>query len=133
MFSIRALNDEDYDNLLGWWKYFRFPAPAKDCLPNEGRGGFMVTKDGIDICAGFLYLTNSKLAWLEFIVSNPDYRDKDRAEAIRTLIRGLCGIAERNGLTGVFTSVKNQHLIKHFEACNFITGSNKTTEMIYKV
>jgi hypothetical protein len=133
MFNIRALTENDYPELCKWWKFFRFSAPQKEYLPNDGLGGIMVTKDGIDICAGFLYFTNSKLSWLEFIVSNPDYRESDRKDAIVFLISELTEIAKRKGFSAVFTSVKHQGLIKHYEACGYSKGSNNTTEMIIKL
>ena len=75
-FTIRLLEDGDYENtLVKWWNDWKWDAPAKDFLPQEGRGGIMVSKDDVDICAGFLYFTNSKAAWCEFIVSNKDYKE----------------------------------------------------------
>lgn len=119
MFSIRLLTEEDYPTLYKWWEWFRFPAPPQDCLPGNGTGGIMVSKPGIDICAGFIYFTNSKIAWIEFVVSNNEYREKDRAEAIQFLLDGLCGIAERQGFKVVFSSIKNKNLIQKYEACGF--------------
>lgn len=124
------LTDDDYPVLCGYWRWHRFPAPYKDCLPEDGKGGLMVMKNGVNICAGFLYLTNSRLSWLEFIVSNPDYREKDRAEAIQCLIYELTYLAKRQGCRGVFTSVKNQNLIKHYEACGYVNNGKGTIEMV---
>lgn len=129
MYSVRVLTEEDYPVLCRWWSWFRFPPPPQDCLPGNGTSGIMVMKDGVNICAGFIYFTNSKLCWLEFIVSNPDYREKDRVEAIQFLINELAGIAQRKGFKGVFSSIKNKNLIKHYEACNFQKNEN-TTEFV---
>lgn len=130
MYSARLLNEGDYDELCRWWQWFRFPVIPKECLPENGCGGIMISKDGIDICAGFLYYTNSAMCWIEFIVSNPDYKSKDRGEAIRILIDELSADAKRNGFECIFTSVKNQSLIKHYEACGYRKKYNNTTEMI---
>lgn len=128
MFQSRILIDDDYSTLVDWWKQFRFPPVAQEMLPNNGLGGIIVSKDGIDICAGFLYTTNSKLAWIEFIVSNFEYKSPDRKDAIKHLINDLCAIAKDLGFKAVFTSVKNQSLIKHFEHNGFI--QSKATEMV---
>lgn len=130
MYSVRVLQPEDYDQLQRWWKFWRFPAPAQDCLPNNGTGGLMIIKDGVDVCAGFLYFTNSKMCWLEYIVSNPEIKE-NRAEAIQELIYELCSLAQRMGYKIVFTSVKNQNLINHYTQCGFLKGSNNTTEMVF--
>lgn len=130
MFKVRMLTDEDYETLCSWWKFWKFPAPPKDHLPMDGKGGYMVTKDGVNICAGFIFFTNSKMAWLEFIVSSNTYKEKDRPEAIQTVITELTDLARRKGFKTVFTSLKHESLINHYEQCGYIKGSKGTTEMI---
>lgn len=132
MYNIRLLTEDDYPVLCEWWKFWRFPAPPREFLPNNGTGGIMISKDGIDICAGFLYGTNSRLAWLEYIVSNPKYRD-NRAGAIQYLISELTRLAKETGYGAVFTSVKNENLVKHYEACGYFKGSNNTYEMVISI
>ena len=129
-FDIRLLEENDYDTLCGWWKWFRFPAPPKDFLPDNGCGGVMVSKNGIDICAGFLFLNNSKIAWLEYIVSNPEYRENDRQIAIEEVVKTLCFIAKGKNYKAVFASLKHEGLIKTYQSCGFLKGSSNTTEMI---
>jgi hypothetical protein len=130
MFKVRMLEDGDYEILCDWWAFWRFGIVPKDHLPGDGKSGLMITKDGINICAGFLFFTNSKMAWLEFINSNPAYKEKDRPEAIQTVITELTDLARRKGFKTVFTSLKNENLIKHYEECGYIKGSKGTTEMI---
>jgi hypothetical protein len=129
-FEARLLSDSDYDKLCSWWKWFRFPAPPKDFLPEDGKGGIMISKDGIDICAGFLFLNNSKIAWLEYVVSNPEYKNKDRKEAVVELIVTLCGIAKKQGYKAVFSSLKNENLVKRYEEAGFTKGISNTTEVV---
>ena len=133
MFKIRLLTDDDYLNMVKWWNFWKFPPPPKEYLPSEGKSGIMVTKDGIDICSGFLFFTNSKMAWLEYIVSNNEYKEKDRKEAIQFLINELTHLAKRKGFKVVFTSVKNKSLINHMTDCGYIIGSENTTEMIIRL
>lgn len=131
MYSIRKLTEEDYPTLCEYWKFWRFPVPLQVCLPDNGTCGAMVMKDGVNIVAGFIYFTNSTMAWIEFIVSNPGVKDKkERKEAIRYLIAELCGIAKQEGYLLAYTSIKHPNLIHHYEACGFATGSKGTVEMI---
>jgi hypothetical protein len=58
-YELRMLTDNDYDMLRSWWKWFRFPAP-KDYLPEDGRGGILVSKMGTNLC-GFYFLITLKL------------------------------------------------------------------------
>lgn len=134
MFKVRRLTEEDYPELCDWWNFWPGWKPIeRDMLPENGTCGLMVYKGDINICAGFLYFTNSKIAWQEFNISNFNYKDKDRKEAIQLLINELSNIAEGKGFKVIFTSVKNPNLIKHYEACGFSTGSKGTIEMIKKL
>jgi hypothetical protein len=128
-FNFRMLEPTDYNALVGWWKWWRFPSPPRDFLPENGCGGIMVSKDGINICSGFLFLNNSKICWLEYIVSDPKYKENDRKEAIEYLIDTLCQIAKNRGYKAVFTSLKSENLIKRYENVGFQIGSKNTTEM----
>lgn len=129
--EVRYLDDRDYDVLASWWKDWRWTPPPKDMLPQNGRGGLMITKDGEDICAGFIYFTNSSTAWVEFIISNFQYKNKEgRKEAILLLIQALSEVAKDNNCKYIYTSLKNEQLINHYAACGFEKGSTGCTEMI---
>jgi hypothetical protein len=132
--TARYLTESDYDNiLLNWWKDNRFPAPLKEMLPENGTGGIMVSSNGIDVCSGFIYMTNSKCAWLEFIVANFEYRESDRADAIRFLIHALVEIARESGFQYIYTTVKNNSLIEKYQDCGFMKGDSNSQEMILKL
>jgi hypothetical protein len=129
--DVRFLIDSDYEILVDWWKDWRWNAPPRDMLPQDGVGGLMVSKDGVDICAGFIYFTNSKTAWIEFIVSNFKYKEKDRKQAIEFLISSLVDITKDvNNCKYIYTSLKNPSLINRYKNCGFISGSTSCTEMI---
>ena len=130
MFEVRLLQHDDYENLVKWWNFWKFPAPPRDYLPEEGTGGIIISKDGVDVCAGFLFLNNSKIAWLEYIVSNPEYKQKNRKEAIVELIETLCSIAKNRGYKAVFSSLKSEPLIQRYLEAGFVKGSTNTTEVI---
>lgn len=129
--EVRALKNEDYAiTLIKWWKAWKWTPPMKDMLPENGTGGIMVSSNGVDVCAGFLYLTNSKTAWLEYIVSSRDYKESDRSEAIELLINTLNEIAKNKGFSYIYTSLKSKPLINKYKNCGFIEGSKNCQEMI---
>ena len=129
-FSVRFLKEDDYEVLCEWWKAFRFPAPPRDFLPENGTGGIMVQKDGVNIVAGFVYFTNSAIAWSEFIISNFDYKDKDRKEAIKILIYELNELSKSKGSKYLYTVVKNQNLKKIYQEMGYSNGSVAVDEMV---
>ena len=133
MFSSRKLKEEDYDLLVSWWKQWRWTAPPRDFLPQNGTGGVMIEKDGKQVVAGFIYLTNSAVAWSEFIISNFDYKESDRHEAIKFLISELSRISQDCGAKYVYTVVKNQSLQKLYQEIGYTNGSQKVTEMFLKL
>jgi len=130
--NVRQTTTEDYQTLVDWWKFWRFPAPAIEFLPDQGRCGMMVQgDDGTEYCAGFIYETNSKVCLMEFIVANPKIRDGElRGEALTLLIDTLSYLAKDWGYQWVFTSIKHPSLMQRYKECGFQIGSTNTNEMI---
>jgi len=123
--KTRFTTPEDYPELVTWWKWFRFPAPAPDMLPNNLKDGIMISINGENICAGFIYRTPSSFAWLEFIVSNPAIKDKSiRKESLELLINTITEMAKKLGFKLIFTSVKNENLINKYTDCGYVKGSH---------
>ena len=74
-FNIRPLQEGDYENILcGWWRDWKWVPPVKDFLPEDGTGGYIVYDGDIPVCAGFMYTTNSRAAWCDWIISNIEYK-----------------------------------------------------------
>ena len=130
--TIRPLNENDYtDILLGWWSDWGWQAPEKDFLPDDGKGGAIVFDGDIPVCAGFMYLTNSKAAWIDWIISNKNYRKKPhRKEAILLLISGLTVSSEYAGNKYGYALIKNKSLIETYEKLGYVKGDSYTSEMI---
>lgn len=132
MFTLRPLHKSDYDNiLLGWWADWGWVAPMRDLLPQDGIGGVIVYDEDEPVCAGFLYMTNSKMSWVEWVISNKNYRKKpQRKEAIVYLVKTLTDIAKNNGATFAYTVLKNKSLSSIYEQLGYVEGDNNIKEMI---
>lgn len=132
--QIKQLNDWDYPLLCIWWEYWKWTPPVREFLPEDGTGGFMIySDDDTPVCAGFMYLTNSKVAWTEFIVSNPYYRGKDRNVLIKQLIMHLTEQCRELGYEFAYTSTKHSALINKFESVGFTKGTVGSTELVMKL
>lgn len=129
---IRKLNETDYEDiLLKWWKDWKWTAPQKDMLPENGSGGFIVYDEDVPVCAGFLYNTNSGIAWCEFVISNFEYREKDkRREALLLLLNTLEQVASSLGKKYLYSVLKNHSLIDTYEAAGYVKGDRGYQEMI---
>lgn len=129
---IRELNETDYDEiLLGWWNQWGWEPPQKDFLPNDGKGGIIVFDEDVPVCAGFMYLTNSKVAWVDWIISNKEYTKKpQRKDAIKLLVSALTDICKGAGSKYSYALIKNESLIGMYEELGYIKGDSYTIEMI---
>jgi len=129
---IRELSETDYDDILvGWWKQWGWEPPQRDFLPNDGKGGIIVCDGDIPICAGFMYLTNSKVAWVDWIISNKEYTNRlQRKDAIKLLVSALTEICKKSGSKYSYALLQNQSLIGVYEDLGYIKGDKQINEMI---
>lgn len=127
--SIRKLKSSDYDILQGWWKDWGWDPVPKDFLPDNGTGGLMILIDGSPVAAGFIYKTNSKVFWIDFIVSTKE-RIEGRSKAINVLLYALDDSCKKMGAKYIYALIKNISLIGRYEALGFKKSGQYTTEMI---
>lgn len=135
--NVRPLEPDDYENILcKWWKDWRKPAPPRDVLPDDGTGGFIVYDEDIPVCAGFMYNTNSSMVWIEFIVSNINYTDREkRREALAMLDTTITSLARKLNKKYVYSLLKedNRSLIDVSLNQGYIHNSIRFNEMIKKI
>lgn len=127
-FNLRSVSKEDYEDVLvKWWKDWGWEPPPLDFLPETG---LIVSKGNVDICAGFLYLTNSKVALTEFVVSNKDYKESDRGEAIDFLLDCIIELANQNGCKYAHVILKNKSLLQKYKRAGYIESDKNVIELI---
>ena len=127
---FRPLKEEDYETICKWWKWWRWPVIPREMLPDKGKSGFIVEKNNIPIVSGFLYITNSKGAKLEWIVSNPKYKEDDRKEAIELLITNAETVCKNMGITYMFSIGRSKHLMKTHEKLGWQVDKKPSYEII---
>lgn len=134
-FNVRVLKENDYDDILvGWWEDWKWIPPVKDFLPLNGLGGIMVEWDGIPVCAGFIIQTNSKVAWIEWIVSNKNFKEKlHRKDALNLLVQTLTDVAKKTGSTYAYTILKSPSLINIYKNNGYLGTEQNINEMIKKI
>ena len=128
--NIRKLTESDYETLANWWKAWKWPPIEKDFLPDNGTGGFVVEKDETMIVAGFVYITNSKAVLLEWIISNPEYRESDRKDAITLLIQAVERVLKDQGIKYVFSIGRTKSLIKTHKKLGWLVDEKPSYELI---
>ena len=122
------------DTLVKWWNSWPdWTAPAKDFLPDNGTGGLMVEKDGEPIVAGFIYETNSSSVLLEWIVSDPEYRDNDRSQAVELLIIEAEKLTKSLGYNYMFTIGRSKQLMEAHKKLGWFVDDKPSHEITKKL
>lgn len=80
---IKKFKTNEEKNILNWWNDWGLKTPDIECLPKKG---YVVTYNNIKVAAGYLYYTNAKIAYVDFVISNINYREKNRNDLITALI-----------------------------------------------
>ena len=129
---IRPLQDSDYDSILvKWWKDWGWEPTPKDFLPQDGKGGLMIMDEDEPVCAGFIYTTNSSVAWADWIVSSKTYRKKpERQQAIVLLVEKLEEAARHSGYKYLYALIKHKGLINTYKELGFVKGDTYNAELI---
>ena len=128
--QVRKLEETDWDTLVGWWNWWRWPVMPKGFLPDNGTGGLMVYKEDTPIPAGFLYFTNSDGVLLEWVVSSPDYREKDRKQALELLITGAEEIIKDLGYKYSFSICRHKNLIETHKKLGWHVDKKPSHELV---
>ena len=128
--NTRTLTESDWETLSDWWKAWNWPVMAKDMLPDNGTGGIMVENEGENIVAGFLYWSNSKLVWLDWIISNPKVNRDIRQEAIKKLILTAEHMTKEAGSKYMMSISRSNSLLKTHEQMGWSVDKTPSHEMI---
>jgi len=130
----RKLRESDWDTLVAWWDTWPdWTAPARGFLPENGTGGFMVEKNSIPIVAGFIYETNSDGVLFEWVVSNPDYRENDRQDAIEKLLNDVEASVKAMGYKHIFSIGRTQKLINTHKKLGWFVDDKPSHEIIKNI
>jgi hypothetical protein len=82
-----------------WLTKHNFPLPPENILPTTG---FIIE----DLACGFLYSSNSRLGWIEWVFSNPEKTQSERSEALDILFLLLETTAKELKIEVLFSSSK---------------------------
>lgn len=104
-----------YETIKGWADKRETTIADKVLLSNFGY---------IDShCAGFLYTTNSKVAFIENIIANPDSNWKDRDDSLDMVINKLTEHAEKKGYEIVIGFTRHKSIIERGMRLGFVPGN----------
>ena len=114
--TVRPIKEEDYVLINSWWKSIGKSPPPRNLLPENGLHGLMACKDGKPIVCLYIYLTNSKMAYSDYMISDINYKGRDRFDIILELINQSIGAAWNLGYEDFWFITKNKGMLKRCEA-----------------
>ena len=109
---FRSFCDKDYEIICKWWDFWwgKETQIERDVLPGNDYC-FIIEKNNTPIASIFLYVDkNAPVGYLTYMVSNPEYREKDRRIIIEQLILDVESKAKSEGLKFIFTVCGNVHM-----------------------
>ena len=110
--TIRPIKEEDYILINSWWKMIDKSPPPRNLLPENGSHGLMACKDGRPIVCTYLYLTNSKMGYCDYMISDMSYRGRDRFDIVLKLMDIAVGTAWELGCEDFWFITKNKGMLK---------------------
>lgn len=122
-----AYTGSDYQAIAAIWVARAFPPLPPEALPPNG---IMVFKDDRLIAFGFLYLSDSALAWTEWLTTSPDATPQERHEALDLIIESLEAAARAAGRRILFVSLADAGLIRRFTSHGFAVSDSQMTNLI---
>jgi hypothetical protein len=109
---FRSFNDEDYITIHKWWSWWwgKNKGIKREILPHNDYC-YIMEKNDIPISAAFLYVDkHAPIGYLTFLVSNPEYREKDRKYILEKLILSIEEEAKSQDIKFMFTVCGNKHV-----------------------
>ena len=122
--NFRTFKEGDYETCCEWWKWWwrrtGLNPIQRALLPNDERC-FIIEKNGVPIAAYFLLVFEFRLvAFTTYLVSNPEYKEKDRRDLIKLLIQKVEKEAEKYGIMQLFTVCGDRHMSNIHNDLNWI-------------
>lgn len=121
---VRAFSMQDYPLIAHWWKLHGSAIMRPEHL---SQNGLVIGIEGKDVCAGFMYSTDSKMCALEFVVCDPNATKEHRDAALDKLLDAAETWASKHHFTLIYTSISIPKYIQRLQNHGFIkTDMNQT-------
>lgn len=116
---------EDYTAVCEWWRGHGWPEIPLELLSTHG-----MIVDGC--CAGWLYKTDSRIAWLEWVVGNPKATTTNVHHGLLALFDALKAESKSRGDTAIFSALKHKGLTRFYKLQGFAETDTGMTHMVLR-
>lgn len=107
MMEIRRLDPAEWESFRGWYRARGDDLPPSDMAPLQS--GYVAADERGAVGVGFLILTNSKMALMEFMQTNQDRSEIDQARALTRLAHFIEDTAQKLGFRVILGFVPEDH------------------------
>ena len=122
--NFRSFKEGDYEVCCKWWEWWwkhNGQDPVKRAFLPEDKRCFIIEKDDIPIACYFLFIMEPyTVGWATYLVSNPEYKEKDRRDLIKLLIQNVEKEAEKYGIMQLFTVCGDRHMSNIYDSLDWI-------------
>ena len=122
--------DKHFEEIKNWWNFWSGPQVfSPEILSTHG---VIMVKNNVNLCAGWVYSSDSTLGYIGFIVMNPKASKLDRVGCIEEMLDVLHKLAKELGIKFLFGSIENKNLVTRMRKKGyFIAG--ESTNLIFKL
>lgn len=108
--------DKHFELIKSWFEKRKFPVPDPHLLPSVG---VIAQFEGKPVACGFIFKTDSKLAMIGNLSSDPEASSEARNESLNSLLNILSDIAKNEGYLAVTCATNLPKLMDRFEGLGF--------------
>ena len=129
--NIRNIEKRDYKYINKWWKDSDLPIPKLTALPENGLGGLIIEKEK-PIAAAYIYLTNSTMGYVDYLISDPEYKSRDKYNILLELVKQCTEHCKSLGFEITWAMLENKHLVNMAIETGWKTWGGPQTVVTYK-
>lgn len=119
---------EYYNTLTQWWKAHSWDMIPQKYFPKHGR---IAKINGKNIAAGFMFLSDSNISVLDFIVADKNATKEERKLAVDAIIKNLKQFSLINGYDVIYCYTKHPSVIDSYKNNDFKIMQTEMTTMAY--
>ena len=109
---FRNFEKGDYEMVCKWWEWWWKGEKGieRDILPDD-KQCFIIECNDIPVSCGFLFVDKTApIGYLTWVVSNPEYKEKNRRRMLELLIENIERKAKQLGIKFLFTVCGSIHM-----------------------
>lgn len=125
-----CLNEQDYEIICKMMVSWGMRPLHRRMLSEYGA---IISKDGVDVCSGWLYQSDSKIAWIEWVVMSKEAPRELRKGAIDFLYETLFEQARKLNYEVIMCAVNHSlHKDNLTNKFGFVEDNEKNVKLLFK-